>query len=132
MKTAILTALGLAGLALAAACMPTGQVEVGRALYDKNCAVCHGADARGDGPAAAGLPVPPPDLTQIAARRGGTFDRVEIMTIIDGYRQGDRPMPEFPEFAGSETVLVETEPGILTPTPDRLVALADYLESIQR
>jgi mono/diheme cytochrome c family protein len=35
----------------------------GAALYPAHCAVCHGADGRGDGPAAAGLPVPPEDLT---------------------------------------------------------------------
>jgi putative copper export protein len=35
----------------------------GATLFTANCAVCHGADARGDGPAAKSLPIPPADLT---------------------------------------------------------------------
>ena len=36
----------------------------GAGLYAQNCAICHGASGQGDGPAAAGLAVPPADLTQ--------------------------------------------------------------------
>ena len=36
----------------------------GAALYDDNCALCHGATGRGDGPAAPGLPIRPADLTE--------------------------------------------------------------------
>jgi mono/diheme cytochrome c family protein len=35
----------------------------GSLLYQANCAVCHGADARGDGPMAQTLNPPPVDLT---------------------------------------------------------------------
>jgi putative copper export protein/mono/diheme cytochrome c family protein len=35
----------------------------GQALYGPNCAGCHGADGRGDGPAAGGLRIRPADLT---------------------------------------------------------------------
>jgi putative copper export protein/mono/diheme cytochrome c family protein len=35
----------------------------GAGLFAAHCAMCHGADARGDGPFARPLPVPPPDLT---------------------------------------------------------------------
>ncbi len=35
----------------------------GSMLFAANCTTCHGADARGDGPAAKSLPVPPADLT---------------------------------------------------------------------
>ena len=46
---------------------PTGfaatGISQGAALFGHNCASCHGADGRGDGPAAQGLPVPPADLT---------------------------------------------------------------------
>ncbi len=40
----------------------TAIVE-GAALFPEHCAMCHGPDGRGDGPAAKGLPVPPADLT---------------------------------------------------------------------
>jgi putative copper export protein/mono/diheme cytochrome c family protein len=39
------------------------SVARGAALYAENCALCHGATGRGDGPAAAGLAVHPADLT---------------------------------------------------------------------
>ncbi len=39
------------------------SVVHGVRLYAENCALCHGADGKGDGPAAAGLTVRPADLT---------------------------------------------------------------------
>ncbi len=41
----------------------TGSIVAGAALYPANCASCHGAEGRGDGAQAAGLAVPPADLT---------------------------------------------------------------------
>jgi mono/diheme cytochrome c family protein len=38
------------------------SVERGAHLYAENCALCHGADGKGDGPAAAGLTIRPADL----------------------------------------------------------------------
>jgi putative copper export protein/mono/diheme cytochrome c family protein len=46
---------------------PTGftaqSIARGAALYPVHCAACHGAEGRGDGPAAKSLPIPPADLT---------------------------------------------------------------------
>ncbi len=46
---------------------PTGfaatSIVQGAALFPEHCAMCHGADGSGDGPAAKGLPIPPADLT---------------------------------------------------------------------
>ncbi len=39
------------------------SVEQGARLYAENCALCHGAGGKGDGPAAAALAVRPADLT---------------------------------------------------------------------
>jgi len=45
---------------------PTGfgsaSIAQGAVLYPAHCASCHGAQGRGDGPAASSLPVPPADL----------------------------------------------------------------------
>ena len=53
-------------------------------LYRLYCATCHGRDARGGGPAASALKVPPPDLTVLARRQKGVFPAFEVETIIRG------------------------------------------------
>jgi mono/diheme cytochrome c family protein len=40
------------------------QVSEGQALYDVNCADCHGDQLLGDGPMAANLPIEPPSLLE--------------------------------------------------------------------
>ena len=67
----------------------------GPALYKAYCAVCHGAQAKGDGPMAATLKVRPADLTRISARHGGTFPLRRIEQIISGEEElrGHGPMP---------------------------------------
>jgi copper transport protein len=42
------------------------SIARGRALFQEDCAVCHGAQGRGDGPAAAGMARKPDDLSRIA------------------------------------------------------------------
>ena len=122
----ILAALGLA------ACVE--EPVDGRTAFQADCAGCHGADARGNGPAASGLAIAPPDLTQIAARNGGTFPRDRVMSTIDGLNRGvhfSAAMPEFGAGDMGETIMTE-EDGLGMPVPARLLALTDYLESIQR
>ncbi len=41
----------------------SASIVQGAALFPEHCAVCHGAEGRGDGPAAKTLPVPSADLT---------------------------------------------------------------------
>ena len=43
------------------------SINHGRQLFHQYCEACHGAEGRGDGPAAASLPKRPKDLTRIAA-----------------------------------------------------------------
>ena len=118
-----------------AGCVPPVSDRSGRALFEDNCVGCHGAGGRGNGPAAAGLDRQPADLTGIARRNGGTFPMTRVMSVIDGYsrsQHGGQVMPEFGAvLGGGDTVLADTGDGILTPTPADLVAIAEYLRSIQ-
>jgi mono/diheme cytochrome c family protein len=59
-------------------------VTDGEELYQDLCAVCHGKEGRGDGPAAVALKKKVPDLTGIAARHGGVFPRAEVEDFITG------------------------------------------------
>jgi mono/diheme cytochrome c family protein len=67
----------------------------GPALYKTYCAACHGPEAKGNGPTALTLKVPPADLTRISARNGGTFPPMRIQRIISGEeeRRGHGAMP---------------------------------------
>ena len=122
---------GWTGIGAGAAAVPDGA-----ALYQSYCASCHGAGGQGDGPAAAGLSVPPADLTRLAQRNGGTFPMVVVMSRIDGYTQGPAmvgqgAMPQFGALLEGDTVLLDTGGGALVPTPERLVRLAEHLASLQ-
>jgi len=69
----------------------------GADLFRSYCASCHGADARGGGPAAAALSVKVPDLTMISKRNGGAFPAARIERVISGDQimaaHGSREMP---------------------------------------
>lgn len=122
------------GLTLAAACNPVEvDRETGRDLYLANCASCHGASGRGDGPLAADLPRPPADLTR-RPDIGEPFPEAHIMAYVHGYSRRDAPDEVMPEFAGKlqgETVLYDIGDGIPTPTPLPLVLVAEYVRSLQ-
>lgn len=62
----------------------TGFVGIeGRETFAAYCAVCHGATGTGNGPAAAALKVPVPDLTTLA-KRHGKFDAIALERIVTG------------------------------------------------
>ena len=97
MRTTILCLAALTALwACSEAEMPVAQD--GRALFMENCAICHGADAKGDGEMARAMATPPKDLTLIAVRNGDSFPRAKILSIIDGYAKSDLDGPNMPEF----------------------------------
>src|SRR5215472_7535040 len=60
------------------------QIAEGRRAYLNACASCHGTDARGDGPVAPTLKVPPTDLTRLASRHGGKFPRQHVEDVVTG------------------------------------------------
>ena len=127
-----LTCALVAGVALTA-CV-AGEPEDGGTIFAAECAGCHGADARGNGPMAAGLPVSPPDLTGLSAGNGGVFPRDHVMSTIDGYSRGPHGAQVMPEFGAGdlgEMVIVEDDEGHGIPVPSRLLMLANYLESLQ-
>lgn len=125
---------GAALLALlgSGACTPMPE-EGGRALFVDNCAVCHGRDARGNGPISAELPVPPADLTRLAATNGGVFPSTRVMEKIHGYpgRYQTDIMPEFGPVLAGPKVLWTDETGAQIETPQGLVLLRDYLAGVQ-
>jgi len=103
---------------------------VGRDLFQFYCATCHGADAKGSGPAAGALKTPPADLTIIAKRNGGLFPRAQLTAFVANgdplvAAHGSRAMPVWgPIFRA-----LDPSDTRATIRIDNLVA---YLESLQQ
>ena len=103
----------------------------GSAVYKTYCAVCHGAEAKGDGPLAANLRQAPPDLTTLARRSAGRFDAVRVFRMIDGRDpvkgHGPSDMPIWGDaFKRSSEGYSEKA------VKERIDALVDHLKSLQR
>jgi mono/diheme cytochrome c family protein len=115
---------------------PEGQENVrliasieGPNLYKAYCAVCHGANAKGNGPMAMFLRTTPSDLTRIQERNNGMFPRAKVRRIISGEEpvpagHGSRDMPVWgPIFS---QVAWDQDLGRV-----RIDNLARYLETLQ-
>ena len=107
--------------------------EAGRDAFMTYCASCHGADARGDGPAARSLVARPPDLTLIAQRRGGAYPMADLAALIDGRAMsgahGSREMPVWGERFAAEYPSDAQQSEIVR---GKVLMLLVYLQSIQR
>lgn len=121
-----------------AACVETEKVPTGAEDYADFCAACHGANGKGDGGVASVLDRRPADLTRLSARNGGTFPGTEVMAKIWGYtgvapgrQDSASPMPEFGPLLQGNLVPYDGGDGIATPTPVRLVQIAEYLRLLQ-
>jgi mono/diheme cytochrome c family protein len=62
--------------------LPSIYIPSGKVMYKQYCAVCHGAEAKGDGPAGLMLKVPPADLTTLAKRHEGKFPYDYVTSIL--------------------------------------------------
>lgn len=96
-------------------------------MFMTYCAVCHGTEGKGNGPAAAALTKVPADLTKINARNGGTFPEVRVRRFIEGAdtiaAHGTRDMPIWGDLFRSlsrDTAQI------------RIAALTEYLKKMQQ
>ena len=110
-----------------------GSVAEGRAVYHERCVMCHGPGGKGDGDFAKELIKMPTDLTILARENGGEFPRLWAIETIDGHARGRHFSGAMPEFGPllTEGQMLESGAGQVTPAPAQLVAVVDYLESIQ-
>jgi mono/diheme cytochrome c family protein len=129
--------LALAVLALALPAVPARGdepvlVESGRRSFERHCSACHGMNAAGEGILKPVLRVTPPDLTRIAARRGGVFPEAEIASFIDGrafvQSHGSREMPVWGRVF-SAPIAEDTDGEDVVR--GQLWILVEYLKSIQ-
>lgn len=120
------------------ACVERDTSPSGSEDFADFCSACHGLSGKGDGDMASRLDRKPADLTQLSARNGGVFPGTRVMAKIWGYtgvapgrQDGTSPMPEFGPLLQGDLVPYDGGDGIPTPTPVRLVQIAEYLKSLQ-
>ena len=109
------------------AAKPTVSV-VGKDLFVQYCAVCHGKDGKGGGPAAEALKSAPTDLTQISKRNNGTFPEERMMRMLQGQERvtahGSQDMPVWGNVFSNMS-------SNLTMKQARMHGLVQYLEELQ-
>lgn len=114
--------------------LPTGAED-----FAGFCSACHGMGGTGDGDVAATLDRKPADLTGLSARNNGVFPGTRVMAKIWGYTgvkpghvADGSPMPEFGPLLQGDLVPYDGGDGIATPTPVRLVQIAEHLKTLQK
>jgi len=101
----------------------------GREMYTAYCASCHGTHAKGDGPAAAALKIPPTDLTTLAQKNNGNFPSNHVAAVLSGQEEvtahGSKDMPVW------GPVFFRVSHGHVTEVQQRISNLTQYIESLQ-
>jgi len=138
----ILASIALSNVAGAASPRRPSDAERGRELYDRLCLSCHGAAARGDGPAAADLVVPVPNLadklpesgievaiTVVLKGRGAmpsyeaTFDSYDARRVLRHMSSlASKPAPAPPSRVAPSPGAAPTVPVAAPPPPPALPA----------
>jgi mono/diheme cytochrome c family protein len=104
---------------------PASGVE----MYKAYCAVCHGVDGTGNGPAAEALKTPPANLTLLSRNNGGKFPAMKVSSTIRGEAgvpaHGTRQMPIWGQLFWTVSGGQESE------VQQRVANLTKYVESLQ-
>jgi len=101
----------------------------GKEMFNSYCAVCHGKDGKGDGPAASAMKTPPSDLTGLAKKEGGKFPSAHVAAVIRGqattpsHGSQDMPVwgPLFSSISGGSEAQVQ----------QRVTNLVKYIDTLQ-
>lgn len=126
-------ALVLAGCGLWAQTGERAQSETayqvsGPEMYRTYCAVCHGTDGKGAGPAAKSFRVKPTDLTTLTKKHGGKFPGAEIAKELKSVYQAPHGSHDMPIWGAFFEQLSPKDDAVATL---RITNLVNYIESIQ-
>lgn len=113
------------------------SMDIGKREYDANCASCHGAKGKGDGPVAPYLSRKASDLTGIAKANGGALPVSRLYEVIDGTTlvatHGERDMPvwgwDYKLKAADYFFDIPYQPEAYVR--GRILSLIDYIDRLQ-
>ncbi len=108
---------------------PTSPVS-GKEMYTTYCAVCHGTDGKGGGPAASALKAPPSDLTVLSKNNGGKYPALKVTAAIHG--EGGVPAHGSKEMPVWGTLFFNLSGGHESEVQQRVTNLTKYIESLQQ
>jgi len=101
----------------------------GKEMYKSYCAVCHGVDGKGNGPAAPAMKTPPPDLTVLAQKNGGKYPAAHVAAVIRGQAavtsHGSQDMPVWGSLFSS------ISHGNSAQVEQRTANIVSYIEGLQ-
>jgi mono/diheme cytochrome c family protein len=107
---------------------PTSAAS-GAQMYDSYCAVCHGKDGKGNGPAAEALKSAPTDLTKLASNNGGKYPSDKVSSAIRGDQNiaahGTKDMPIW------GNLFLHMSQGHQSEVQLRIANLNKHIESLQ-
>jgi mono/diheme cytochrome c family protein len=139
-RNALGLAFGLLALALPASAQdqkteikhapaPYTSAASGKKMFQAYCASCHGADAKGDGPAASALKNAPADLTMLAKTNDGKYPAMKVTAVLRGQANlaahGSQEMPVW------GPVFWHMSGGHEAEVQQRIANLNHYIESLQ-
>jgi len=100
----------------------------GNQMFATYCAVCHGADGRGNGPAAGALKTQPTNLTQLAAKNNGNYPQLQVLGTLAAKNIAAHGSQEMPIWGDLFKRLGNGDRDIVHL---RLSNLTAYIQSIQ-
>jgi mono/diheme cytochrome c family protein len=107
----------------------SSYVPSGEHIYKQFCSACHGGDAKGQGPAAASLKIPPPNLTTLAKRHMGKFPEEYVTSILTfGPGTSAHGASDMPTWGPVFLYLDKHDEAAVR---QRIKNLASYLKSLQ-
>lgn len=111
---------------------PTSAAS-GQQMYATYCAVCHGTDGRGGGPASLALKTAPPDLTALSQKNGGIYPADHVASVLKfGAPAPAHGTAEMPIWSDLMLSLHSDNPKSTMLVQQRVRNLTDYLKQIQR
>jgi len=107
---------------------PTSAAS-GKEMFTSYCAVCHGTDGKGGGPAASALKNTPADLTLLSKNNGGKYPAMKVSSVLRGTSDltahGSKDMPVWGPLFRSMSGGHESE------VQQRVANLTNYVETLQ-